>query len=1304
MQSVGSFFSTVSRFYSEINPATLSGAVDVVVVEQPDGSLSCSPFHVRFGKLSILRPQEKVVEVTVNGRVADFPMKVGDAGEAFFVFETEQEVPDEFATSPLAGPSQDKAATLLFRLNQMTWAHTGYVSAHSDHSPDFDDMGSFDEGSPLSNAELHFAGRDRSSRNLTLEHSGIFVYPLDTRLSASRSRFSLSVSLPSSPGLKPRDIMENFQPVEYSRRHQNKATSKEVGTPSMSSPSNTAEHREFLTPHQDNVIMDMTGYKTDDSAETDLDSDVPSRGANGLRNRTGKKRRVKCLVPSTVNQIPGQDVESERLDKLRFPLTSVQHSQVRLAPILAKKKRSSSLPNLRERGVWRIIAPSRTNADNATGESDPMDTASANLPSLDIPSSSSSATASPPLSNETNQFQHIHRHHRHHHNRQNETGQPQHRHHGHRSRHKDESQVHTPKTPRLNVAVSALSDTELEYQTPRSAKATQDTEWTWGWGSLPVKSDGIDDIAEADKGEDSHISIEMPPAPKPLLNEMEVDGIVASEALFASNQISFEEFSKDPLKIINNKSLVCLINDRYFTWAVAGAYLTSLMLFRKPLSDETLHQLSLKDSRQLSDLSEDRTQAADPPTRFGVLSRWLRGSQTSAQLPTAGDDRRQRSPSAGSEIKASVDEMYSTSSVTTQKHSEEPIGDSMLHEREPMTRSLSMPIGTGRAGSISSEGTLNGRIQSLIPHSKRYAKTLRLTSDQLKSLNLKKGSNTLTFSVTSSYQGKAVCTAKLFLWEHDYQVVISDIDGTITKSDALGHIFTMAGKDWTHSGVAKLYTDITNNGYHILYLTSRAIGQADYTRKYLKNVEQDSYQLPDGPVIMSPDRLFTAFHREVIMRKPEEFKMACLRDIKRLFGDRNPFYAGFGNRITDALSYRSVDVPPSKIFTISPDGKVTLELLSTYQSSYIALNDLVNEIFPGSRHATEFNDWNYWKPTLPSIELPLAPSPQPTLPKPGESRSNSANSSSGLNSNGPTRLGVIRSFTSSLSFTGPLKKRASIPAFGSSPSTPPTIHSSLLASKQQMSFSARTSPTPPRLSHPPSSAPGGLQLADRTRRLSLSLMKHNGNPGALPASSPPSASVHDRDMRRSSSPQHVPAPPQAQRSRGLSFTSLSFVSSGLRGSEAMSATSSYVTSPSLPSTDAAPHAEIVHPLDIPTVQRQPSGFSVSPPQLASRLSETVIPYLRGHLSKSPETQQSAVFSEEHSQGYRANLHSFGEKHHEHFYEELTYEARGQYETFEDDKYVEEEYEEYQGEEEIVFEEGSVDEEDDVELNLDAPFL
>lgn len=51
----------------EINPATLSGAIDVIVVETTtkDGNteLACSPFHVRYGKLSVLRPVDRKVRV-----------------------------------------------------------------------------------------------------------------------------------------------------------------------------------------------------------------------------------------------------------------------------------------------------------------------------------------------------------------------------------------------------------------------------------------------------------------------------------------------------------------------------------------------------------------------------------------------------------------------------------------------------------------------------------------------------------------------------------------------------------------------------------------------------------------------------------------------------------------------------------------------------------------------------------------------------------------------------------------------------------------------------------------------------------------------------------------------------------------------------------------------------------------------------------------------------------------------------------------------------------------------------------------
>ncbi len=59
---------------------------------------------------------------------------------------------------------------------------------------------------------------------------------------------------------------------------------------------------------------------------------------------------------------------------------------------------------------------------------------------------------------------------------------------------------------------------------------------------------------------------------------------------------------------------------------------------------------------------------------------------------------------------------------------------------------------------------------------RNYAKTLRLTSDQLKALNLKPGINDMSFSVN-----KATCTANMYLWSGDVPIVISDIDGTITK-------------------------------------------------------------------------------------------------------------------------------------------------------------------------------------------------------------------------------------------------------------------------------------------------------------------------------------------------------------------------------------------------------------------------------------------------------------------------------------------------------------------------------------------
>lgn len=55
-------------------------------------------------------------------------------------------------------------------------------------------------------------------------------------------------------------------------------------------------------------------------------------------------------------------------------------------------------------------------------------------------------------------------------------------------------------------------------------------------------------------------------------------------------------------------------------------------------------------------------------------------------------------------------------------------------------------------------------------------------------------------------------------------MIVSDIDGTITKSDLLGHLMPFISRDWSHEGIAKFFTELHHRGYIIVYLTARNIG------------------------------------------------------------------------------------------------------------------------------------------------------------------------------------------------------------------------------------------------------------------------------------------------------------------------------------------------------------------------------------------------------------------------------------------------------------------------------------------------
>uniref|UniRef100_A0A8C1KU29 phosphatidate phosphatase n=1 Tax=Cyprinus carpio TaxID=7962 RepID=A0A8C1KU29_CYPCA len=388
------------------------------------------------------------------------------------------------------------------------------------------------------------------------------------------------------------------------------------------------------------------------------------------------------------------------------------------------------------------------------------------------------------------------------------------------------------------------------------------------------------------------------------------------------SQISKEKFMEHLVKyqdfvsnpgIIEDPNLVICINSKYYNWAVAAPMILSVQAFQKTLPKSTIEQL-VKDKM---------------PKKSG---RWWFSWR-----------RKDRNNAA----------------VKTQSNSTEIISVELSSDEDVSVRKNSEAMNTAQC------------------ISQMYRKSLRLTSEQIESLNLREGANTVVFSVTTQYQGTCRCEATIYLWSYDDKIIISDIDGTITKSDALGHILPQLGKDWTHHGIAKLYHKIHQNGYKFLYCSARAIGMADITKGYLQWVNDRGTVLPKGPVLLAPSSLFSALHREVIEKKPEVFKIACLTDIRDLFSPvTQPFYAAFGNRTNDAYAYKEVGVPETHIFTVNPRGELIQEKTKGNKSSYSHLSELVDHVFPflckdpaSSFDCPEFSHFSFWREPLPPLDL-----------------------------------------------------------------------------------------------------------------------------------------------------------------------------------------------------------------------------------------------------------------------------------------------------------------------------------------------
>jgi len=256
---------------------------------------------------------------------------------------------------------------------------------------------------------------------------------------------------------------------------------------------------------------------------------------------------------------------------------------------------------------------------------------------------------------------------------------------------------------------------------------------------------------------------------------------------------------------------------------------------------------------------------------------------------------------------------------------------------------------------------------------------------QLASLHLTPGRNSLELAV-SGRRGGSVLRCSIYALPWHARLIISDVDGTVTKSDVLGHFLPRVGLDWSHGGIARLFRDVADNGYHFMYLSSRSIAQAASTRDFLLSLTQDGgVKMPVGPVIISPDGLIPSLYREMVLRRPHEFKIRALEDVRRLFpAGWNPFHSGFGNRDTDELSYLAVGLPPTRVFIINPKGELRRAAAGSGggggggggggevvgPASLPAINAIVHDVFPplrvvGAVGGSVDGEWGAAPPPLP---------------------------------------------------------------------------------------------------------------------------------------------------------------------------------------------------------------------------------------------------------------------------------------------------------------------------------------------------
>ncbi|XP_036013086.1 phosphatidate phosphatase LPIN1 isoform X12 [Mus musculus] len=909
-QLAGQVFVTVKELYKGLNPATLSGCIDIIVIRQPNGSLQCSPFHVRFGKMGVLRSREKVVDIEINGESVDLHMKLGDNGEAFFVQETDNDqeiIPMYLATSPILSEGAARMESQLKRNSVDRIRCLDPTTAAQGLPPsDTPSTGSLGKKRRKRRRKAQLDNLKRDDNVNTSEDEDMF--PIEMSSDEDTAPMDGSRTLPNDVPPFQDDIpKENFPSISTYPQSASYPSSDREWSPSPSlvdcqrTPPHLAEGvLSSSCPLQSCHFHASESPSGSRPSTPKSDSELVSKSADRLTPKNNLEMLWLWgeLPQAAKSSSPHKMKESSPLgsrktpDKMNFQAIHSESSDTfsDQSPTMARgllihqSKAQTEMQFVNEEDLESLGA--------AAPPSPVAEELKAPYPNT---AQSSSKTDSPSRKKDK------------------------------RSRHLGADGVYLDDLTDMDPEVAALYFPKNGDPGGLPKQASDNGARSANQSPQSVGGSGIDSGVEST----SDSLRDLPSIAISLCGGLSDHREITKDA-FLEQAVSYQQFADNPA-IIDDPNLVVKVGNKYYNWTTAAPLLLAMQAFQKPLPKATVESI-MRDKM---------------PKKGGRW--WFSWRGRNATIK---------------------EESKPEQCLTGKGHNtgEQPaqlgLATRIKHESSSSDEehAAAKPSGSSHLSLLSNVS---------------YKKTLRLTSEQLKSLKLKNGPNDVVFSVTTQYQGTCRCEGTIYLWNWDDKVIISDIDGTITRSDTLGHILPTLGKDWTHQGIAKLYHKVSQNGYKFLYCSARAIGMADMTRGYLHWVNERGTVLPQGPLLLSPSSLFSALHREVIEKKPEKFKVQCLTDIKNLFfPNTEPFYAAFGNRPADVYSYKQVGVSLNRIFTVNPKGELVQEHAKTNISSYVRLCEVVDHVFPLLKrsHSCDFpcsdtfSNFTFWREPLPPFE------------------------------------------------------------------------------------------------------------------------------------------------------------------------------------------------------------------------------------------------------------------------------------------------------------------------------------------------